>query len=203
LSRSLFCLRAAALVAFVGLAHPGPAVADWLVTPFIGRSIGGQTSLLSFDGGASSQHWVFGGAGGWLGSGPLGAELEATFIPHFFERGGPALARGGSRVTTVSGNVLLALPASVTRDSLRPYIVGGVGLLHASIDDAFFPLNRNLNLLGLAVGGGAIGGLSERTSVRFDLRHTRSVRGEGESVVGIQRVRLSFWRASVGLTLRY
>jgi len=190
----------AAVVATL-LALPRPAAADWLVTPFVGRSLGGQTSLLSFDGGASSQHWVFGGAAAWLGAGPLGAEVEGTFVPHFFERGDRALARGGSRVAMLSGNVMLALPSAVTRESLRPYAVAGIGLLQARIDDEFFPIDRNL--LGLAVGGGAIGGLSERTAVRFDLRHIRSVRGEGESFVGIQQVRLSFWRAAIGLTLRY
>ena len=190
--------RAAGVAALLALA--APASADWLITPFVGRSLGGKTSLLSFDGGAGSQHWVFGGAGGWLGTGPLGAEVELTFVPHFFERGEGALARG-SRVTTLSGNVIAALPTSVTRESLRPYAVAGLGLLHARIDEAFFPVDRNL--LGLSVGGGAIGAVGERTAIRFDLRHIRSVRGEGESVVGVQQVRLSFWRAAIGLTLRY
>jgi hypothetical protein len=125
--------------------------------------------------------------------------VEATFVPHFFERGGGGLA--SSRVTTLSGNVIVALPTSVTRDSLRPYAIAGLGLLHARIDEPFFPVDRNL--LGLSFGGGAIGALGERTAIRFDLRHIRSVRGEGESVVGVQQVRLSFWRAAIGLTLRY
>jgi opacity protein-like surface antigen len=199
LSRSQRHIRAA-LAALFTLGLPLQASADWLVTPFVGRSLGGRTSLLSFDRGAGSQHWMIGGAGAWLASGPLGVELEATLVPSFFERGEGALARGGG-VTTVSGSLIVALPTSVTQESLRPYLAGGLGLLHAQIDDVIVPVDRNL--LGLTVGGGAIGGLSERTAVRFDLRHTRSVKGDAESILGVQRARLSFWRASVGLTLRY
>jgi hypothetical protein len=198
LSRNPFCLWAA-LTALLVAASPRQASADWLVTPFIGRTLQGDASLQSFDRGASSQHWVFGGAGTWLSDGLLGAEVEATFVPRFFERNGQALANTGSRVTTLSGNLIVALPTAVTRESLRPYIVGGVGLLHARIDNLVFPVDRKL--LGLSIGGGAIGGLGERTAVRFDLRHVRSVRGEGEPAT--QPARLSFWRAAVGLTLRY
>lgn len=189
------------LAALLGLAWPISASADWLVTPFIGRTMKGATSLQTFDDGAGSQHWVIGGAGTWLTEGLLGAEVEATFVPRFFERGTGSTALRSSRVTLLTGNVIVALPTAVTRESLRPYVVGGVGLLHATIDDPFFPVDRNL--LGLSVGGGAIGGVGERTAVRFDLRHIRSVRGDGESLAGIQRARLSFWRAAIGLTLRY
>ena len=59
------------------------------------------------------------------------------------------------------------------------------------------------NLLALNLGGGAIGILSERVGVRFDLRHTRACGTTRRPRTPQSRVRLSYWRATVGVTLRY
>ncbi len=178
----------------------GEARADWLVTPFIGRAVGGSSSLIDLEGGAEAQHWLIGASGAWLGNGVLGFEGEVAHAPRFFERGTANIVTG-SHLTTVTGGAILALPLAVTRESLRPYVAVGVGLIDAHIDDTLFPVDSKL--LGLSVGGGAMGFISRRTGVRFDLRRTQSIRGEGETQNGMERARLSFWRASVGLILRY
>lgn len=176
------------------------AGADWLVTPFVGRAVNGSTSLIDLEGGAEAQHWLVGVSGAWLGSGVLGVEGELSHAPRFFERGSLNIVTG-SHLTTVTGGAILAVPLAVTRESLRPYVAIGVGLIDAHIDDTLFPVDSKL--LGLHVGGGAMGFISRRTGVRFDLRRLQSVRGAGETQNGMERARLSFWRASVGLILRY
>ena len=63
------------------------------------------------------------------------------------------------------------------------------------------PLKRDL--LGLSFGGGAIGLLTERTGLRFDLRHFKAISGENGPFAQAGRSRFSFWRATAGVTVRY
>lgn len=191
-------------------AWPGDLRAEILVAPFVGGSFAGQTTLPIFglptvDPSALSKSLMFGVAGLWLTPGIVGVEGELAYAPGFFERAQPAFV--SSNATTVSGSVVVTVPLSVTRESLRPYVVGGLGLLHVGINDviALVPVDRNL--LALNLGGGAIGMLTDRTGIRFDLRHTRSVRDDRAPSNGFggapSRVRLSYWRATVGVTFRY
>ena len=86
----------------------------------------------------------------------------------------------GSRTYALMGNVVLATPRSL--ESLRPAAVlsGGLGLIHASAEDQLDLLAYRLNLLGLNVGGGAVGFLSDRVGLRFDLRYFRNISGVPE-----------------------
>ena len=68
--------------------------------------------------------------------------------------------------------------------------------------DDFIGLNESGDWLGLQVGAGAIGLISERAGVRFDLRHFRAL-SRDTTLRGERASKLSFWRASVGFTLRY
>ena len=56
--------------------------------------------------------------------------------------------------------------------------------------------------LGLQLGGGAIGFVSNRLAVRFDLRNIRTLT-RGTHVRGERDWKLSFWRASIGVAIRY
>ena len=107
-----------------------------------------------------------------------------------------------SRVTTVTGNVILAVPLAVTRESLRPYLVGGLGLMQARASDAagLFPLDENF--LAVDFGGGAIGFVTDRTGLRFDVRHIKAASGADGPFARPGVSRLSFWRATVGIVLR-
>lgn len=176
------------------------ARADWLFTPFIGTSFGAETSFLVFEG--AGRKLTFGGSVALLGSGILGIEADVGHTPGFFQGDDPSGLVLSSRVTTVSGNVIVAAPLAVTRESLRPYVVAGLGLMQARTKNAadLFPVDRNL--LGLTVGGGALGFLTERTGLRFDIRHIRAISGTTNPFVpGVAR--LSFWRATAGVTIRY
>lgn len=194
--------RLIALVWLFAWLVPASARADWLVTPFIGVKFAGETNFVDLEKAAGETKLTLGGSVAVLGDGVFGLEFDFGYSPRFFE--GPD--RGGlvvrSNVTTLMGSVIAAVPVRLTRASLRPYVVGGLGLLHAHIEDVLNALPVNSNLLGLTVGGGALGPLTARTSLRFDVRLLKNLTEEGE-LVTFGTTRLSFWRASVGVTLRY
>src|SRR5262245_49354699 len=108
---------------------PRAARADYLFMPFIGGAFARQTTFVTgVEQGEGSTHVIFGGAAGWLSSGILGFEGEFAYAPHFFERDDPLDIILGSSVLTVTGNVIVATPLRVSQYSLRPYVIGGVGL---------------------------------------------------------------------------
>ena len=181
---------------------PRAARADYLFMPFIGGAFARQTSFVTgLEQGEGASHVIFGGAAAWLSTGILGFEGEFAYAPHFFERDDPLEDILGSSVTTATGNVIVAVPLSVSEYSLRPYVIGGVGLLHSGISYLVQPPVDD-NSFGLNVGGGAIGFLTRRTGVRFELRHFRTFDREVNEPSGELRPRLSFWRATVGVVIR-
>ena len=200
-SLTAFC-RALLFASLFLCAGGAEARADFLITPFIGSAFGGNTTLLDLDiGAASSKHWTFGGSVAWLSNHVLGVEADFAMVPGFFENSNDTGLITGSRVTTLSGNVIAALPLSITRESLRPYVSGGLGLMHVTAED-LIGLNESGDWLGFQVGGGAIGLITERAGVRFDLRHARSL-SRDTTLRGDRTSKLSFWRATVGVMFRY
>jgi hypothetical protein len=178
------------------------ARADYLITPFVGSVFAGDTTLFDLDtGAAAAKHWIFGGSAAWLSDQILGVEADFAMSPGFFENSSGIGLVQSSRVTTLTGDVLAALPLSVTRESLRPYVTGGFGLMRATAED-LLALNESNNWPALQLGAGAIGLLSNRAGVRFDLRHLRALTRD-INLRGERTSKLSFWRATVGVTLRY
>jgi hypothetical protein len=178
------------------------ARADWLITPFLGTSFAGETTFLVLEEGAGSR-MTLGASVALLSDGFLGIEGEIAHTPKFFEGDDPAGLVLSSHVTTLSGHVLLAAPLALTRESLRPYLVGGLGLLQGRSRHAagVFPLNEDR--LGLSVGGGAIGFVTDFTGLRFDVRHIKAISGSDGPLARPGVSRLSFWRATAGLVIRY
>lgn len=191
-----------AIVTLVFLAASSTrASADWLITPFIGTTFGGQSPFLDPELSAGSAKTIFGGSVALLSRGVFGVEADFGISPRFFERD----SRGGlvtnSNLATFTGNIVLAVPLGVTRESLRPYLIAGGGLIHAASTNiiGFGTFDRTLTTLDF--GGGAIGMVSPRTGFRFDLRHFRSL--YAQDLLSPTSAHLSFWRATVGVTLRY
>jgi hypothetical protein len=180
---------------------PERADADWFVTPYAGLKFGGTTTFFDPDEGASNTKLTVGVAGGFVSTGIFGVEADFGYSPRFFERSaGPLVVR--SHVLTLMGNLIVTAPRTLTGYALRPYVSGGGGLITVGIEDLveIFPVDTNL--FGINIGGGASGGLTNRTSVRFDLRYFKTVSTEDEQSVGFGRTSLAFWRAAVGLTVR-
>jgi hypothetical protein len=192
-------VAAMALLAVVGSAVP--ARAEWFITPFLGVKFAGSTNFPDLEQGAGNTKLTLGAAAGVVGEGLFGVETELGYSPRFFERSnGSLIAR--SNVLTLMGNVIITAPRALTGYSLRPFVSGGGGLIHVGIQDVADILSVSENLFGVNAGGGAVGVLTPRTSMRFDLRFFKSVtKGDAENVV-VAGPGISFWRASVGLAIR-
>lgn len=177
-----------------------PAHADFFITPFAGIKFAGDARFIDLDSGASNTKFTLGGIAGVLGSGMLGVEADVAYVPRFFERSSGTLAVR-SHVFTVMGNVIVAVPSTITGYSLRPFVSGGAGLMHVNIDDVLDVLPVNSNLFGINIGGGAVGPLTNVIDVRLELRWFKSVTSGNETPL-LPGSALSFWRAAVGLTIR-
>ena len=190
------------LAALVIWLSPSSAAADWLLTPFIGSSFAPETTFLIFEDGAG-RTLTLGGSVALLSGGIFGLEADVGHTPGFFEGNDPLGLVLTSRVTTLTGSVILAVPLSVTRESLRPYLVIGAGLMQARSKHAagLFPVDRNL--LGINIGAGAIGMVTPRTGLRFDARYIKAASGADGPFARAGLSRLSFWRGTAGIVLRY
>ena len=190
---------------------PAPAAADWHLTPFLGLTFQGETTLIDNESAVGKAHWHFGGAVGIVGNGIIGAEGLIVYTPGFFQQDDPP-AIGGvpppdvveSRALALMGNVILTTPLRWNEYGLRPFISGGIGLLRASAKDSFDIQPVSTNLLGYNFGGGAVGFLTERAGLRFDLRYFSNLKpSNSDEGIAIGRVQLSYWTASAGVVFKY
>ncbi len=169
LARFLTSLAAGVLLA---LTFPSAAAAEWHFVPTVGWTFQADTSFLDPDQGTSKVHWTFGGTVTLLGSGIFGVEGMVDWTPGFFtndEAPSPEVTK--SHAIAMMGNAVLTTPRNWTEYGLRPFLSGGFGVLGFSRTEAHnvFPDKRNFPAFN--IGGGAIGFLSKRTGVRFDLRY--------------------------------
>lgn len=178
------------------------AAAEWQFKPALGLTFGTSTTLLDLAEGTDKTHTSYGGSVVLLGD-ILGVEADFGYVPGFFQRSRTGLVLRSSALT-LTGSVVATLPRRIVGYSLRPYVVGGFGLLRARTDDAVDALSITENLPAITVGGGVTGFFSEGWGVSWDLRYFRSV-GQPETApaTSIGSPQLSFWRANVALAFRY
>lgn len=196
--------RALALSILLTLGIPSAAKAEWHLTPFIGQTFGSSTTLLDLELASDKAHWHFGGAVTLIGEGPLGVEGLFVYTPSFFERSSsvPGLPPVTSSFQmSLMGNVVVAAPRSWNEYGLRPFLSGGLGMMRSSSDDVSQLLPLRLTRLGYNVGGGAVGFLSNRAGVRFDVRYYR-MQPQEDFDLAFGVARLSFWTASIGVVIR-
>lgn len=194
------------VVCLAGLLAPLEAGADWHIVPSLSVMFGGDTNIvdLNLGGTVEKRHDAFGVSVGLIGDGWMGVEGDLAFAPSFFGGDSVGGLTTSSRLTTVMGNFVVLVPRRIVGDSLRPYAVGGLGLVRARVD-YFGGLAVDRNLLGFSVGGGVTGFLTDRAGVRWDLRYFKGTSGDETLAVtgGTGRASLSFWRLSMGVVLRY
>jgi hypothetical protein len=186
-----------------------PAAAEWHFTPLIGVTFRGETSLFDLEEAAGLKHKTFGGAVRWVGSGIFGVEAVGLWIPGFFGNDNREGVASGitdfvkeSRVISLMGNVVVTAPQRWTEYNLRPFISGGVGIIRPRSTDFNNITAFDKSFNGFNLGGGAVGFLSQRTGVRFDLRYHRTMRGLRTEDYSIGPVRLQYMTASIGVVLR-
>ena len=185
-------LLACALVVF----WPAIAAAEWQIRPFIGVTFGGDTTFVLSEA-AGESHRVYGVSGGWLGE-VIGIEGDLGYSPGFFDS--PRLVLS-SYVTTATANVIVALPRRWTRYTLRPYVLGGGGMMRVRSEDRVGLLEVDRTLPAMNVGGGATGFLTDRVGLNWELRYFRSIDQEPTGV-SIGDEQLSFWRATMSVAIR-
>jgi opacity protein-like surface antigen len=171
-----------------------PARADWLLTPQLGATFGGD---------AETERLTYGAAIGWMGAGAFGFEVDAGFTPRYFDRDGSGLNDiEDSNVTTVMLNLILGAPLGAP--GLRPYATAGAGILRtraSSLDEVF---DFNENHLGVNVGAGVIAFITNNFGIRGDVRYFRNIRdSDAGDTLGIDLGNFDFWRATVGGTIRF
>ncbi len=176
--------------------------ADRQIRPFIGATFGGGTTFVDPENAVGKANPAIGVSAVFLGE-VFGTEVDIADAPGFFESGDKHLVIG-SRVTTISGNVVVAAPHRLTEYSLRPYFVGGAGLMRVRTSTAFSVFDVSSVIPQLDVGVGAVGFLTNRIGVCWDVRRFQSV-GSNTGDVGLSfgDEHLSFWRATMAVAIRY
>ena len=136
--------------------------------------------------------WRSGWAVALLGD-VFGIEGEWSQSPGFFQARDQELVASSS-AQTFTGSVIVAMPRRIAQYSLRPYFVGGAGVMRLRSVDGRPPVSGlfsiNETLAAMNVGGGATGFFNERVGVAWDLRYFRSISGES---AGIRRSPLMGW----------
>jgi hypothetical protein len=194
-------LRALTVCCVFVLVMPAAAAAEWHLTPFIGATFFGKTSLVDIEHGTGKVHREIGGSAALMGGGVLGVEGLVVWTPGFFQTDDVDLV-AKSRSVALMGNVMLTTPRRWTEYTLRPFVSGGFGLIKASSSDVagVFPVRENIAAFN--IGGGAIGFLTQRTGLRFDLRYYSGLSRSDEGPIAFGRVHLRYMTASVGVVLR-
>lgn len=183
------------LAAAVSVAAPKTASADWMFTPFIGAATGGNTADTATS---------FGGGLTWMGNGAIGFDVDFGYTPDYFADSADLV---DNNLMTLMGNVIVGVPVGgQTGPGIRPYFVGGLGLMRTNFDDAEDVFDEfDKNGLGFNLGGGVTGFFTDNVGVRGDLRYFRSLdeddREPGEFDLDLGTT--NFWRATVGVTFRF
>ena len=198
-------MRVSVLTLTLLLFAPARTSAEWQIRPFLGVTFGGSTTFVDLAQAAGSPNVVFGANGRWLGN-VIGIDVDFGHAPGFFESGDQQLVQRSS-ATTLTGNIVLTPPRRATEYTLGPYFVAGAGLMNVRIDDFFDALPVESTLPAMDIGGGVNGFFSDRIGVSWEVRYFRSLGGKELRGITIApeetSERLSFWRASMALVIRY
>ncbi|MSO57287.1 MAG: hypothetical protein EXQ55_10290 [Acidobacteria bacterium] len=187
------------------LLAPATAAAEWQIRPFIGFTFGGATTFVDPEVGIGTQNAVVGISGGWLGE-TFGIEADFGRAPGFFQSGeAPEEVRlVSSGATTLTGNVVVAMPKQIAGYGLRPYFSGGAGLARVDLLGRFQIVEIHRTLPALSLGGGVTGFLTSRVGLSWDVRRLSTFRREGETIGNsVGNEALSFWRATMAVAVRY
>ena len=161
------------------------------VTPYVGYNYGGDSSNCLSLRDCQEKHTNFGVSFGSASG--TGFEQDIAYAKDFF---GAAPGTHNSVLTFMS-NLVLGVPIG----PIHPFVVGGVGLIrpHATINPAALATSKNA--FGYDLGGGVTLSLGPRLGLRGDIRRFNTFQ---DLKLGVfTGGKLSFSRASVGLTLKY
>ena len=103
------------------------------------------------------------------------------------------------------GNVIVGVPIGGTQGAgVRPYFVGGLGLIQQRVQDADDLFNVTNDEFGMNIGGGVMGFATDHVGFRGDLRYFRAFTDpEEDNEFDIDFGSFDFWRATGGITFRW
>jgi hypothetical protein len=194
-------IQAGALTLAFLVLLPAETSAEWQIRPFLGLTMGGDTTVFDLAAAAGSPNLVV-GVNGALLSNVLGLEVDFGYAPGFFQSGDEQLVRRNS-ATTLTGNVIVAVPRRKTEYTLGPYFVAGLGLMRVHIEDVLGVLTVATTLPAMDIGGGVTGNLSERIGLIWEARYFSNIGPRKTRGFSFGEEQLSFWRANMGLVIRY
>lgn len=173
---------------------PATASADWLFTPSIGLTFGGDAN--------GNEHLTYGASIGWMGAGMFGWEADLSYTPEFFESSDDDIDfSDASNVTTAMFNVIIGAPVGgQTGGGFRPYLSGGIGLLAREVQSRNDLFDVNSKEFGFNLGAGAMGFMTDHVGFRGDVRYLRSFEDLQETV---EAGSFDYWRATGGVTFRW
>jgi len=175
---------------------PIQARADGFVTPWVGSAFGSNIN---------NGRTTFGVDAGGMGSGIVGGEFDFGYSPSFF---GTQNDFGNNTVINLMANVILGVPVGGTHGAgVRPYVVGGIGLLRTQIDGGTLAkVSSSDNMFGWDAGAGVMGYFNQHVGLRGDVRYLRGTHdlstSTGLNSVDFNGNKIHFWRASVGVVFR-
>lgn len=171
---------------------------------FIGATFAGTTTIVDPEDAATRPSISLGGSLVFLGE-IFGAEGEVSDGPGFFEAGSRNLVNY-SRMTTFTGNVVIAAPHRLTEYALRPYVVAGAGLMRLRRTTAQNVFDVATSVPVFDVGAGALGFLTDRVGVAWELRRFQDLGKNISHDPGLsfgQEQHLTFWRVTMAVVFRY
>jgi Outer membrane protein beta-barrel domain len=182
--------RLAVFVALLLMLPSAPARADGFVTPFIGYNFGGESSTCVGLTDCSPSRTSYGVSIGAIGA-SVGFEEDLSYTKDFFG------ASPGAASSAFSAMSNLIFPGPPGR-RLRSYIVSGVGRirLHESLNQT----SVDSTVTGYDVGGGLNGLFTKHLGIRIDVRHFQTFQDVN---LPLASGKVGFWRASLGLALKF
>jgi opacity protein-like surface antigen len=185
-------LSACTLVLVAGLA--APAHADGFINPFLGYHFGGDSACPTVSE-CENKKITLGVAAGVMGS-FVGFEVDFSYAPDFFGTA-PALETG---VGTLMANLMIVPRIG----PVRPYVIGGVGLIRTTASTTVADLLvADNNHLGIDLGGGLMIFFGSHVGIRGDIRGYRSLQDLKVFGFVVPNTKLIFGRASAGLVLAF
>ena len=176
--------------------------ADRQIRPFIGATFGGATTFVDPENAIGTPHLAIGVSAVFLGE-VFGTEIDVADAPGYFQSGDKNLVHS-SRVTTVCGNVIVAAPHRLTEYAVRPYFVGGAGLMQVRTTTAFSVFDVSTVIPAVDAGVGAVAFLTNKVGASVDVRRFQSVGSHtGDGGLSFGDAHLSFWRATMAVAIRY
>jgi hypothetical protein len=139
----------------------------------------------------------------------FGAEADLGYAPKFFgtdvQIGAVPVSLAKNNVTTAMFNLTAGVPIQGRSGvGIRPYAVGGVGLIRQQIEAVGEFVHYTTNDFGSDVGGGAMIFLGSHVGIRGDVRYFRTTGTNPiTSLVNLDLGQFNFTRATVGVTFRY